>query len=281
MPGRADRNVAFPQVGASCVSAQSKVTGACSNGNFVLGDGSCFDGATSSSFIAKCDATNLDPGECLTMTVNIAGENTGLGLGAAVVVDKESNTCTSSCIAGPSCDACDPPSEEGQCLTRTRGFWGTHPHIATQFLPVTVCGETIDVTQAGTCSTSEALCTSANDYKKNPSYLTLIAQLTAAKLNLNATAAVGDPGASCSGYPKIGDKTIQQFIADCEANLCNGSKAAIIASTCLELLDAFNNSQDVGFAPTPAPFDTPGPAQPAQCQAARGNGKAIGVNLCD
>jgi hypothetical protein len=275
-------DVAFPQLGASCVSQGSQVTGRCSNGTgFVLGDGSCFDGSTSNSFIAKCDGTNLAPGQCLTMTINIAGENTGLGLGAAVVVDKESNTCTSSCIAGPSCAACDTQEDGDQCLTRTRGFWGTHPHIASQFLPVTVCGETINTTEAGACSTSEALCTSANDYKKNPEYLTLVAQLTAAKLNLNATAALGESGASCASYPRIGERTIQEFIQYCETNFCGASKAAISGSTCLELLDAFNNSQDVGFETTPAPFDAPGPAQPAQCQAARGNNKAIGVNLCN
>ena len=47
------------------------------------------------------------------MTLNIAGETTGLGAGAAVVVDKESTACTASCLAGPSCEPCDDGEEEG------------------------------------------------------------------------------------------------------------------------------------------------------------------------
>jgi hypothetical protein len=275
-------DIAFPELGNSCLSETTEVSGSCacasgpcSVGGFVLGDGSCF-GPTSP--VAKCDNTNLGPGGCLTMTLTIAGELTGLGLGAAVVVDKESTTCTASCLAGPSCDPCAPPPPEGECLTRTRGFWGTHPHVAAQYDPVTVCGKVIDGQAAGTCSTSEGLCTSSLDYKQNPQYLELVAQLTAAKLNLNATAALFE-GATCSGFTFDG-KSIQEIIAACEANYCNASKQAISGSGCIEVLDAFNNSEDTGFDQTPAPFDHPGPAQPAQCSASRGNGKAIGKNLC-
>jgi hypothetical protein len=234
----------------------TSVTGFCSVGNFVLGDGSCFDGGTSQSFVAKCDNTSLAPGECLTMTVTLAGELNGIGKGAAVVVDKESTTCTTSCIAGPSCEPCNGwPGDGGkECLTRTRGFWGTHPHIADDYLPVIVCGKEIESTAAGECSTSEALCTSANDYKKNPDYLTLVAQLTAAKLNLAATAALVE-GATCSGFEFDG-KSIQEIIAVCEAtNVCNpnATKKTISDSGCIVALDTFNNSQDTGVDVTPAP----------------------------
>ena len=52
-------------------------------------------------------------------------------------------------------------------------------------------------------------------------------------------------------------------------------------SGCIEALNAFNNSQDTGFDQEQPPFDRPGPANVTQCQLARGNGKAIGVNLCN
>ena len=76
-------DVTFPPLIGSCLSSTTAVTGTCSNGDFVLGDGSCF---TSTYPVAKCDNTNLNPGDCLDMTVSIAGENTSLGQGAAVIV---------------------------------------------------------------------------------------------------------------------------------------------------------------------------------------------------
>ena len=83
-------DVLFPELGTqSCLPENTQVSGTCSTGNFVLGDGSCFDGATSDSFVAKCDNTSLNPGQCLTMTVSIAGEENAPGLGTAVLVSKE------------------------------------------------------------------------------------------------------------------------------------------------------------------------------------------------
>ena len=164
-------------------------------------------------------------------------------------------------------------------MTRTLGFWGTHPAIAAEYDPVIVCGDMINGQAAGTCSTSEALCSSNLDYRQNSPYLQLIAQLTAARLNLNATAALFG-GATCSSFTYNG-KSIQQILAECETSaICGGTSNAISTSGCIAALDAFNNSQDTGFDQTPSPFDRPGRAQPAQCQAARGNGLAIGVNLC-
>jgi hypothetical protein len=162
-------------------------------------------------------------------------------------------------------------------LTRTIGFWGTHPHIAGNYDPVYVCGSLVDGQAAGCASTSEALCFSAQDYKQNTPYLSLVAQLTAAKLNLNATAAIFS-GGLCNtwGY---GGKGIQQWIAECEASYCTADKNAISASMCIAALTAFNESQDTGFDMTPAPFDRPGPANPKQCQDARGNRKYIGGGL--
>jgi hypothetical protein len=258
-------NVWFPELGASCLPANTQITGTCSNGNFVLGDGSC---GGSQSQVAKCDNTNLAPGECLTMTLNIPGENTGPGLG--VVVSKAGNNCVESCMAGPSCEPCDGGNGGGACLTRTRGFWGTHPHIAADFLPITVCGKDQMTTVASVCGTSEALCTSAQDRQGNPPSLTLVAQLTAAKLNLAATLETVD--GTCEDW-EYGDKSIQEWIALCDTpQICNASKQAISGSGCIEALDAFNNSLDTGFDEVPPPFDQPGPAQVGECQKARGNG---------
>jgi hypothetical protein len=192
-----------------------------------------------------------------------------------VLVSKDATTCQATCGAGPSCNKCDEPVDGAACLTRTRGFWGTHPHIITELvlLPITVCGKEQTQTASNYCSTSEALCTSADDRKANPTSLSLVAQLTAAKLNLKATAKVAE-GATCSDYEStiFTDKTIQEIIAYCEANYCSGNKNQISASRCIEALDEFNRSGDTGFETDPEPFNRPGPAQVAECQAARGNG---------
>jgi len=241
----------------------------------VRGDNLCFPTAPDYP-VAKCNVSLLDPGRCFVMTVRIAGETTGLGRGAAIVIGATSASCNASCLAGPSCNPCEetPPGAEA-CLTRTIGFWGTHPHIAGMFDPVEVCGVVVEGQQAGKCSTSEALCTNAHDYKKNPAYLLLVAQLTAAKLNLNATAALtGDVG-TCAAW-EYQDKSIQDWIRYCEEGYCEAGMHAIIRSGCIEALAAFNKSEDTGFEVTPPPFDQPGPANPGKCHAARGNGIFIG-----
>jgi hypothetical protein len=269
-------DVVFPELGPdSCLPLDTDVSGTCSNGNFVLGDGSCFDGSTSQSFVAKCDNTTLVAGQCLTMTVSIPGEENKPGLGTAVLVSKESTECNASCLAGPSCQPCDDGNGEDECLTRTRGFWGTHPHIikgdderSLNLLPILVCGKEQTVTDAGSCGTSEALCTNAQDRRGNEPSLTLVAQLTAAKLNLEATALVSD--GACSDW-EFNGQGIQAWIDECEAAFCAEQKQAISESGCIEALDAFNNSEDTGFDQTPEPFNRPGPALVQECQEARGN----------
>jgi len=206
------------------------------------------------------------------MTLHIASETIGLGLGAAVLADVN-NTCIESCLAGPSCTTCEEDGPE--CLVRTHGFWGTHPHIAAKYDPVTICGVKVEGQDAGKCSTSEALCTNANDYKQNPPYLSFVAQLTAAKLNLNATRALFK--GSCNTWEYQG-KSIQDWISYCETNSCSAGKQDIGGSGCIEALTAFNESQDTGFDVTPPLFDRPGPADPSQCQDARGNG--INIRNC-
>ena len=306
-------DVNFPELGFSCLGEATEISGSCacstntsgtcSVGAFGLGDGSCF-GPTSP--VAKCDNTNLGPGDCLTMTLTIAGELNGLGSGPVVVVDKESTTCTASCMAGPSCTPCEEIEEGEECLTRTIGFWGNHPWITNDYAPVTVCGKTLGCYGAPTANASpgcpagsctsivEGLCSVPGvELPSNQSYVTLVRQLTAAKLNLNATAALF-PGGACSSFTYL-DKGIASWIADCEA-LCGADKATISNSGCIAALDAFNNSQDAGFEVTPSPFDRPpvddfgniSGADSKQCGKAHGNGgspklvigKKVGSNDC-
>ncbi len=225
--------------------------------------------------VAKCDVVDtnpLDPGDCVQMRLTIAGETAQLGVGATQTQSKAGPDCTGgSCIRGPSCEPCDgePPGDE--CLTRTPGFWGTHPHITELFVPVTVCGNPITQTPAGTCdSSSEAMCVSpGRESKRNRAYAQLVRQLTAVKLNLAATAA---NGGFCGG-------NIQNKIDQCEG-LCGENQKTISESGCIDELAGFNETQDT-FTITPAPFDSPGPADPTQCRAANGNGIVIGKGGCE
>lgn len=218
--------------------------------------------------LAECDILEpsvLEPGECVDLELRIAGEMPTLGAGFVLAIAKVNGSpdCSRTCVQGPSCNPCSPPPppDVDECLTRTIGFWGTHPHISQIYAPVQVCGATLDVVEADQCnSLSEALCSSGKDSKNGP-YRQLIAQLTAAKLNLNASAALDG---SCG-------EEIAERIAECEALYCSAGKKAISNSGCIEDLTAFNESQDE-IAATVAPFDRPGPANPGECQEARGNG---------
>lgn len=116
------------------------------------------------------------------------------------------------------------------------------------------------------------------ELKSNTAYVSMVRQMTAAQLNLNATA-THFLGATCSTFT-YGGRSIQQWIADCES-LCGADEATISLSGCIEALDAFNNSQDVGFDVTPSPFDRPpvddfgriSGADSRQCGKAQGNGR--------
>lgn len=288
-------DVFFPELGGigSCLSASTTVTGSCtcsgtgcSVGDFTLGDGSC-DVAGPQAPVAKCDNTELPAGTCILMTINIAGELNGLGAGGAVVLSKESTDCNESCILGPSCEPCDERPPGDNCLTRTIGFWGTHPWITNDYDPVSVCG--VDLVCAGladsmsdpSCpagwcdSIMEGLCSVGGEDKRGAAYIAMVRQMTAAKLNLNASSSLF--GASCGAFSHDG-KTIQEWITTCEG-LCDGTNSAISSSGCIEALDAFNRSEDTGFDVTPSPFDRPSVddfgnvsgADPSGCTTAQGN----------
>jgi hypothetical protein len=84
-------------------------------------------------------------------------------------------------------------------------------------------------------------------------------QLTAAKLNLKATQALYEGYDWCTD--DYSGKTIQEWIALCEATYCPGGSAASRSPTigeCITTLDDFNNSEDhLADSTTPEPFDRP------------------------
>ena len=297
-------DVTFPGLGGdSCLGVDAFVGGTCAcvpsgggcsvDGTITIGDGSCF---SSSYPVAKCDNTTLPVGSCIEMKLEVAGEENRPGLGATVVVSKESGDCNESCLAGPSCEPCNPPPGGAECLTRTLGFWGTHPWVTNNYAPVTVCknelvcngaddGESNPSCQALSCnSVMEGLGSIGGEINKDAAYISMVKQLTAAKLSLNATAALV-PGATCSEW-SYQDKSIQKWIEYCET-LCSKSQSQISSSGCIEALDAFNNSEDNGFAVTPAPFDRPplddhgniSGADPSAFQAAHSGGYVIGKKV--
>lgn len=278
--------IALPLIG-DCLSPQQDVTlsqtGGFSNATLscqvLYNDPVCVPNGTieGRDLVAQCDLVNnttLDGGECVDITLNIAGEMPTLGPGGALTIFQGVPDCGRSCILGPACYSCidtPPPPDDHDCITRTKGFWGTHPHISQLFLPVTVCGETLDTVAASSCSSvTEAICVApGKEAKKHTAYANMVSQLAAAKLNLAASASLdGSCGAA-----------IETRIAQCEA-LCGASDKAISASGCIADITAFNESFDTVGGTTP-PFDHPGPANPAECQESNGNGLVIGLGSCN
>jgi len=252
-------------------------------------DPSCSFGApaTLPPSVVKCDE-ELGPGECYTLTLTIAGETNSIGVGPGVAIDKAATECIEGCIAGPTCGSCvnGTTGDEDPCLTRTLGFWGTHPAITSMYIAddLTVCGAHINtagevVAGKVPCDGAEqALCINAKDCPSSPPFLVMVAQLTAAKLNLQATAELLD--ATCSDW-QFDSKSIEEWIGDCEM-LCDASRNAIANSGCIQALDAFNNEVDIlSDNLTPFPFNRPGPADIVACNIARGDRLSIpGANGC-
>jgi hypothetical protein len=271
-------NVGLP--GAACVPAGTEVSGTCSSGTFTLGDASC--DAAPGVKVVKCDGTTLDvPGTCIDMTLSIAGETNGLGVGRAFIVDKAGNECVGTCLAGPSCEPCGPPPPPppgaDPCLTRTIGFWGTHPWITNDYTPVTPCGYAVGCNGPNTTSVQPNACTARacasvmealgsvpSESKQHGAYISFLRQLTAARLNLAATARAW-PNAACRDYRVVASgafagKPVADVLAACDASAaCSASAAKTLVTACAEALDEFNNSPDVLVdAETPAPFRRPG-----------------------
>jgi hypothetical protein len=163
------------------------------------------------------------------------------------------------------------PGQGEGCLTHTPGFWGNHPAITAQFLPVEICGVTLDTTDAfDTTSATEAICSVGKDHKILGAQLTqLVRQCTAAALNIAASV---EGGGNCStSFPNL----TEQFATCCgDMSVCTGLvDDEFTINSCIETLDAFNNSIDT-LDPF-GPFLSPGPADSSICQDARNNGVVV------
>src|SRR5262245_38774599 len=135
-------------------------------------------------------------------------------------------------ISGGTADAC-------QCLTRTVGFWGTHPDITEiylsfggkSFLPV--CGKKVNSVGTDACSAIQAICVDIGVEAAEegvPTYfLQLVRQLTAARLNLRAT---WTEGGGCT-------QELTDLVADCD-HLCEAftkgtaTRQQLLDSECVE-----------------------------------------------
>jgi hypothetical protein len=167
-------------------------------------------------------------------------------------------------------DAVCPAPGKG-CFTHTPGFWGTHPAITDQFLNVSVCGVTLNNVESfsGT-SAIEAICSVGRDGQiLGPQVTQLVRQCTAAALNIAAST---EGGGNCStAFPNLQ----RQMAACCSArSACTGTETEqFTVESCIEVLDAFNNSIDT-LDPF-GPFVRPGPADPGVCQESRNNGVVV------
>jgi hypothetical protein len=169
-----------------------------------------------------------------------------------------------------SADAVCPGAGQG-CLTRTPGFWGNHPHITSQFLPLTVCGVELGTVEAGSgTSATEAICSVGRDGQiLGPQLTQLVRQCTAALLNVAASAS---GGGNCPGdLPPL-----TSLLNGCcgAESVCTGDPVGgLNIQSCIDQLDAFNNSPDT--LPPFGSFVSPGPADSSKCRDSRNNGVVV------
>jgi hypothetical protein len=181
-------------------------------------------------------------------------------------------------------DVCEVQGED--CLTRTPGFWGTHPLITVEFLPAEICGVDINNVGIGQGSAIQNMCSVGKDPKTNSvsdQQIQLERQCTAAVLNVIATAEEFDsscdnayPGiagtiADCCGFGQEEDDPA----AVCDAGLLPGELGVNdkTLNSCIGLLDAFNNNDTAEPDDlTGTAFESPGPADPSACQDSKNDG---------
>jgi hypothetical protein len=187
------------------------------------------------------------------------------------------NTATISCTVATTgqvktdIDDTVCPAPGKGCLTRTPGFWGNHPAITSEFLNVEVCGVTIDnVLASNGTSAIEAICSVGRDGQiLGPQLTQLVRQCTAAALNIAASV---EGGGNCStNFPNLANQ-----MANCcsKQSVCTGvPNDNFTVNSCIEILDAFNNSIDT-LDPF-GPFVSPGPADSSVCRDSRNNGVVV------
>jgi hypothetical protein len=241
--------------------------------------GAAFPGDTPGNLVATATNAPVDPpGGTNNQSFGAQAEFNQSGPLAVPDPALFSMTLSNELVLGPGIrlesrgQAESKPTVPGQgCLTHTPGFWGNHPLITSQFLPQTVCGVELNTVEAGSVtSATEAICSVGNDHTiLGPQLTQLVRQCTAALLNVAASAS---GGGNCPG--DLPDLT--SLLNGCcgAASVCTGDPVAgLTVQSCIDQLDAFNNSPDT--LPPFGPFVNPGPANPAQCQAARNNGVVV------
>ncbi len=205
---------------------------------------------------------NLAPGQSATAT-GVVGPLTADACNTASVTCTIAGTTTT--VTATDDVVCPAPGRG--CLTRTPGFWGNHPEITEEFLNVSVCGVTLNnVLAESTTSAIEAICSVGRDSQiLGPQLTQLVRQCTAAALNIAASA---EGGGNCSTqFPNLA----RQMTACCSArSACTGVETAdFTVESCIEILDAFNNSVDT--LPPFGDFGSPGPAESELCRESRNN----------
>lgn len=252
-------------------------------------DGASLENCTVSDPLApECDGapvtSPLAPGASDTVLCGIDGLSGTITNEVTVTCDIQD---TSKQISDTAEALCDVPEDE--CITRTPGFWCTHPSVTNLFLDVTSCGLTLNNVQVGTPGSAIEDLAKGGEHKAadtSPQQLQLIRQCTAAALN--QAASLQNDG-DCGGTA-LDASTFGNVFQQCCTQLCPGATAAEIdGSGCIGLLDQFNNSEDT-FATLPPPFDSLGSsfscepdafsptitsrcnAQSDRCDIANGNG---------
>jgi hypothetical protein len=166
------------------------------------------------------------------------------------------------------------------CFTRTPGYWGTHPQVTSQVLPVRSCGldlTTVDLQNLGPFSAIQDMCYGGKDTAganggsgTSPQEMNLIFQCAAAALNLKA-----------SGIANLGCNSEFDGIEGAFRNCCGdtgvcatGQNLAgdppVTFASCNSVLNVFNNRFDA--APFPG-FLTLGLAQSQTCRDVSNDGK--------
>lgn len=266
-------------VTASATAADLNLVNCSATDTIFLGDPTCPAGPAGGTNIP------LTPANPFGITAGGNQVLTGVTpLLSADACNTVSVTCTVDGQATPlpaeTADAVCPAPGLG-CLTRTPGFWGTHPHLISDelgdprsldLLPLDICGLTIDTTAAfDNRSTTEAICSVGQDgklYAGGPQQAQLVRQCVAAQLNILATV---EGGGNCStSFPSA------TFFEDCcgAVSECAGDDiAGVSVASCINGVDAFNNAPDT--IATFAPFNGPGPAISLLCHDSKNNGVIV------
>jgi hypothetical protein len=239
------------------------------------------------------------PPTCATLDGTVPGLLDDACNNVTVTCDVEGSGDPPKTITASAQDECEVQPDE--CLTRTPGFWGTHPGITQQVLdaeiadatPIINCGVTMTNTTASTPgSATEDMCSVGTDRKdvKNikgelgtsPQQIQLARQCTAAALNLAVSKAAG---LSCdtefAGIFAKFDKCCGIAAPDpalgtpglCGMGLLpNAEVTGDTLNTCIGFLDAFNNAEFTKGDDFDAAGLINSSAEPEDCQDAKNNG---------